>query len=357
VKNNFLRLTPDRASKRGTAWAKSAIGNNWGADSANDEEISATMTFRISGQGAKLFGDGIGLWLTQLSRQTAGELHGITSDFVGLGIVIDTFKNVEHGSKHRDITVMLNDGTIPYKIGDNDDPIGCNVAGLRFHEERDDFSVFNTSRLRILLNRDRLILEVDAGSKNEWTTCVTVNDLDKKLPKNWLRKARFGISGTTGQLADNHDILSLQVHDSHSEGKIAAVRQHVLLNEGSDEITKVVHDLEHQLTSIVEKLENTISKLQKQEAAVEQRVIDLEKTMKETLGKEFMQKMEARITNLERKLDRKMQNTINSKIEKDFAGLDTGGWKKPFIFLIIMLAILGGLGYKKYRYLIKSHLL
>ena len=315
------------------------------------------MTFRISGQGAKLFGDGIGLWLTQLSRQTAGELHGITSDFLGVGIIIDTFKNVEHGSKHRDITIMVNNGEEAYKIGDSDDPIGCNIAGLRFHEERDDFSVFNTSRLRLLLNRDRLIIEIDAGSTNEWETCATISQLDKKLPKNWLRKARFGISGTTGQLADNHDILSLQVHDSHSEGKVAAVRQHVLLNEGADELTKIVHDLEHQLTSIVEKLENTISKLQKQEGVLEDRINELEKDMKKSLGKEFMAKMEQRTTNLERKMDRKMQNTINAKVEDATANFDTGGWKKPFVMMIVLIVLVGGFGYKKYRYLIKSHLL
>jgi hypothetical protein len=74
------------------------------------KEISAILTFRISGQGKKLFGDGIGLWLTQFNRQQQGNLHGIDGKFVGISVIIDTFKNVEHGGKHRDVTILVNNG-------------------------------------------------------------------------------------------------------------------------------------------------------------------------------------------------------------------------------------------------------
>lgn len=201
----------------------------------------------------KLFGDGIGLWLTQFNRAQQGNLHGMNGQFVGISVVIDTFKNVEHGGKHRDVTILVSDGEKEITIGDDDNPIGCNVEGLRYHEDRDDFSVFNTSRLRLLLNEDRLIVEVDPKSTNHWETCGTVKDLKKKLPKGFLKKARFGLSGTTGQLADNHDVLSLLVHDSHSEGKVFAVQQHEE-NESVDELQKIVHDLEHQLTAMSEKV-------------------------------------------------------------------------------------------------------
>ena len=102
VKSAFVRLTPDRQSKRGTLWSRESIGPL--------NELSATLTFRISGQGKKLFGDGIGLWLTQYTRQQPGNVHGLDASFTGVGIIIDTFKNVEHGKNHRDITVIVNDG-------------------------------------------------------------------------------------------------------------------------------------------------------------------------------------------------------------------------------------------------------
>ena len=93
VKKTFIRLTPDRQSKRGTLWARSNVGTF--------SEISATMTFRISGQGSKLFGDGIGLWLTTSPRPSQGSLHGMDPKFEGVAIIIDTFKNVEHGQQVR----------------------------------------------------------------------------------------------------------------------------------------------------------------------------------------------------------------------------------------------------------------
>jgi hypothetical protein len=102
IKQNFARLTTDRQSKRGTLWSKSPVGAF--------REISAILTFRISGQGKKLFGDGIGLWLTQFNRQQQGSLHGIDGKFVGVSVIIDTFKNVEHGGKHRDVTILVNNG-------------------------------------------------------------------------------------------------------------------------------------------------------------------------------------------------------------------------------------------------------
>ena len=247
-------------------------------------------------------------------------------------------------------------------IGDDENPIGCNVDGLRYHEDRDDFSVFNTSRLRLLLNENRLIVEVDAKNTNEWQTCGTVSNLKKRLPKGFLEKARFGLSGTTGQLADNHDVLSLLVHDSHSEGKVFSVQQHEE-NESVDELQKIVHDLEHKLTSITEKLQNTIEKLQQQESLVEDRVKVLEGTLLDGVNS----KMEKRITNLEKQLDRKMQRQVNKQAKglKDdmdalrdgFDGIDNGGWKTPFFFLILIVFAVGFWGYRHYRKLIKSHLL
>lgn len=55
---------------------------------------------------------------------------------------------------------------------------------------------------------------IDATNSGEWTECVKVNDIG--LPGNWLRRAYLGLSASTGQLADNHDIISLATFsDSH----------------------------------------------------------------------------------------------------------------------------------------------
>jgi mannose-binding lectin 2 len=55
VKKNFIRLTPDRQSKKGYIWNNELIAR---------DSISIILTYRISGTGKTWFGDGIGLWLT-----------------------------------------------------------------------------------------------------------------------------------------------------------------------------------------------------------------------------------------------------------------------------------------------------
>ena len=43
----------------------------------------------------------------------------------------------------------------------------------------------------------------------EYTDCAVL-DNPVGLSKDWLKKAHIGITATTGALADNHDIISLQ---------------------------------------------------------------------------------------------------------------------------------------------------
>ena len=38
-------------------------------------------------------------------------IHTIIHMHTGVGVVFDTFKNTEHGAKHRDVAVFVNDGT------------------------------------------------------------------------------------------------------------------------------------------------------------------------------------------------------------------------------------------------------
>ena len=45
VNKHFIRLTPDRQSKRGHIWSKNTIGRN---------EFSAILKFRVSGQGKRM---------------------------------------------------------------------------------------------------------------------------------------------------------------------------------------------------------------------------------------------------------------------------------------------------------------
>jgi lectin, mannose-binding 2 len=49
---------------------------------------------------------------------------------------------------------------------------------------------------------------MDLQGNGEYIDCAIVDN--PSLPPEWLKKAHVGITATTGALADNHDIISLQ---------------------------------------------------------------------------------------------------------------------------------------------------
>jgi len=198
VNKNFIRLTPDRQSKKGSIWSRKPLGV---------PSFSAILQFRISGQGKNFFGDGIAFWITQHGYNIDGILHGSTESFVGIGIVFDTFKNTENLAAHRDVTILINDGRRTYEAM-TEDVLGCS-ARVRYHAERADFSVTDSSRAKVVLEHKKLHVYIDADNSNNWESCVMVEDVD--LPDNWTSRAYVGLTATTGALADNHDIISLKV--------------------------------------------------------------------------------------------------------------------------------------------------
>jgi hypothetical protein len=53
---------------------------------------------------------------------------------------------------------------------------------------------------------------VDARNSGEWTHCVQLHGLE--IP-DWPREAHIGLTASTGQLSDNHDVLSLVTFSDH----------------------------------------------------------------------------------------------------------------------------------------------
>jgi len=202
LQENFLRLTNDRASKRASAWATARVPlDDW----------SATIRFRVSGQGRRLFGDGLAFWFTKHSAHKDGPLHGFTDTFTGFGVVFDTFVNTEPGHVHKDVQIVSSDGKAPRKLDDS--PVGCD-ADFRYWEGRDDWSVYNHSAVRIRFAGGRVSVWMDAKATGAWAPCIT--DAAVAAPEGWWREAEgsggawMGLTATTGELADNHDVLSVQ---------------------------------------------------------------------------------------------------------------------------------------------------
>eukprot|EP01038_Epipyxis_sp_PR26KG_P011075 gene11075-14869_t len=293
VNSNFVRLTPDRQSKIGSLWSRRALGV---------PSFSAILKFRISGQGKNFFGDGIGMWIVQQGYYGRGDVHGFQESFIGIGIIFDTFKNTENLSAHRDVTLLINDGEKTYEMMTTDVK-GCN-ANFRYHNERADFSVTDASRAKIVINDTSLSIMIDAKNIDVWEECVTVNDIG--LPHQWLLESHIGFTATTGQLADNHDLISFksfsdnavmeseESKDRHKklfslnmtaehkpEDLISDVK--VIENAINDVMVKLEvldHHVEHQMAAVADHVKNLLVKLEKKEENAESRIEELENLVK-----------------------------------------------------------------------------
>jgi mannose-binding lectin 2 len=372
VNNNFIRLTPDRQSKKGALWSRRSV---------NVPNFTAILKFRISGQGKNFFGDGIGMWIVQQSYYTEGNLHGFQEKFVGVGIIFDTFKNTESISTHRDVTVLVNDGTKTYEMM-TENVQGCNT-NVRYHADRADFSVLDASRAKISIDDNKLEIMMDPKNANEWEACVTIPRLN--LPSGWLAKSYVGLTATTGQLADNHDIIYLKTSSDAEllERKEEEAKIHFGLDEdlsSAEKFNRLVdvtnklidahetldHHVEHQLASVVDHIKNLIGKLEKREDKSETRLTNLEEIIKKevegsletrlsALEMQMKGSVERKMTNIESALDRKMARIETKTTE--LAQNNAGGWKLPFMILVVIIATAAGGLYYFYRRLLKMHIL
>ena len=203
VNRHFVRLTPDRQSKRGYIWGKEKLAI---------KEFAAVLTFRISGQAKAWFGDGLALWLTT-SQYVQGDNHGFIGDFKGVGVVFDTFVNEEHSGGHKDVTFFENDGTKTLDQLYDMQKVGCMAPGIRYHEKNAAFSPsLNMSRARITYTPidQQFSIMIDADASGNWFNCynqrLTIGD-------DWIQDAYVGITASTGGLADNHDVIAFTVYE------------------------------------------------------------------------------------------------------------------------------------------------
>jgi len=144
-------------------------------------------------------------------------------------VVFDTFKNSETLALHKDVTVVVNDGTRDAE-GLLNEAAGCS-GDVRYHEARGDFSVASSSRAKVVVGTAvkeggggtlELSVLLDARNAGDFTECAVVT-LPPTLDAAWLRRVHLGVTASTGQLADNHDVLSLDVfgdadaHDAYEQ--------------------------------------------------------------------------------------------------------------------------------------------
>lgn len=362
VHKKFTRLTPDRQNKRGWIWSQDKFEKN---------KMSMIITFRVSGQAARWYGDGIGLWITEANNYMEGNNHGFVEKYNGVGVVFDTFVNSDHKGGHKDVSVYVNDGNRDSDYFNDNPKMGCNVPSIRYHEKNDAFKPsVNASRAKIVIDNSQFTVEMDPYNVGDWIPCYS-QDLASVLRPGFLGRSTIGLTASTGSLADNHDILSLLIwddldheehhgHDEFTRDKLetamngfnlfemekAGASKEDLIHEMQNQLEDMSENFDHKLAQLKESSENTIGKLREQEAQDEQRIRELERIVNA--------KLDAKVKDSMGDIHEKIDKTIKKSAEKAGAG---GGWKLPFFFIIVLLAGIGGFGYKKYQELRKSHLL
>lgn len=194
--DKYIRLTSDRPSQEGWIFSRVPLtATNW--------EIE--VEFAIHGQG-NLHGDGFAMWLTK-QRASPGQVFGSVDRFEGLGIFFDTYKNNRPGTVFPYVMAMVGDGIKPYdKANDGKDNefMGCSARGIR------GASVPTKARLTYFQDKS-LKLELQYKADDQWELCFETNE-----PPMIPSVAYLGFSAETGELSDNHDIISVNTKNLYN---------------------------------------------------------------------------------------------------------------------------------------------
>lgn len=194
--SRYIRLTSDRPSQTGWLWSRVPLtATNW--------EIE--VEFKIHGKN-QLYGDGFAMWITK-DRAKEGPVFGSADRFEGLGIFFDTYKNNRPGVVFPLVMGMVGDGKLSYDKdtdGKSTELAGCSARGIR------QASVPTKFRLTYFQDK-HLKLELQYKSEGEWTLCFETND-----PPAIPQVAYLGFSAETGELSDNHDIISIEAKNLYT---------------------------------------------------------------------------------------------------------------------------------------------
>jgi len=395
IEKNYIRVANDRASKKGWIYNTAPTSN---------KKWTLEMKFRISGQGQRLYGDGLALWLTSTARsdyQRGGSLFGAPNKINGFGILFDTYKNAETGNLHKDIMLLANDGTKEAEMH-KVIPTGCN-SNYRMWEQRDDFSAtqFSIAVVEFDAQQRKLNVRIDEDGSGRMRDCFEyVFPTEGADALGDLGRMHLAISSSTGQLADNHDVLSVQlsefgdkeagqVDDEVDPDKLGLrvspdvmryVKAQMALLEAK--LTEMDHDVEHKLDGIGDTLTATTDALKKSEAedrvrieALEKRIVTkiegtLEEAMDELVGDMVEEIMDTKLEEHGDDLkDMVMEHVEESQTDliKEITGdvlnsalmegvASNSGWMLPFFVLTIAMSTVTYVAWTKWRKLMKSHL-
>lgn len=145
-----------------------------------------------------------------------GPVFGHSDNFEGLGIFVDTYKNNRPGVVFPYVMAMYGDGKTSYnKDNDGKDGefAGCSARGIRHASV--------PTKLRLTYFQDKSIkLELQYKTEDEWVLCFETNE-----PPQIPSVTYLGFSAETGELSDNHDIISVKAKNLYVSGSNQGSKQ------------------------------------------------------------------------------------------------------------------------------------
>ncbi|KAK0486482.1 legume-like lectin family-domain-containing protein [Armillaria novae-zelandiae] len=191
--NKHIRLTRDRPSQMGYLWSRLPL------TTAN---FVIEIEFKVTGESNNLYGDGLAIWLTK-ERAEPGPVFGSKDSFTGLGLFLDTYANSRHPYAFPRITGMLGDGNTQYDFGKDGDKQGIGACSLNFRRTN------VATKMKITYIKDTVLdVKLQYKAWDDWTDCFRADGVS-------LPTAPFlGMSAMTGDVSDNHDIISVSTHSA-----------------------------------------------------------------------------------------------------------------------------------------------
>ncbi|CAM9351291.1 unnamed protein product [Choristocarpus tenellus] len=235
---------------------------------------------------------------------------------------------------------------------------GCN-AHVRYYENRDDFEAATlSSRLKVEVENGKMSVEIDYKNTGQWVECAEV--ILPPMDKGWVKSSHIGLTASTGELSDNHDVLRLDTFVSSNDAQIGENEpksQSAVQVEPDSPMEERVALLETMVNALLIKLELMDHHQEHNVAKVDEHMMELfeklaanEKTLRTTVVS-----TEVKVEQLEKKVSDHVETRLESGLGE--AALMSRGWKMPFAVLVIGLVAAGVWCYRLYQHLRKSHLL
>jgi len=193
---------------------------------------------------------------------------------------------------------------------------------------------------------------------------------DVEIPAN----AYFGVSSATGDLVDNHDIIAFNVrnlaeikdpeadYDAWAQADLDQQKQ--LLEEFDlrpaeamqRDYQRVLRAQAAAIKGLTQDVEKLKQQLEFQMAALNAGIVSAKKNLDaktEAIG-EVTKQIEEQ-TSMKAKLESHAESM--SALRKSVEAAGSGGSSLQFYFLLLCIVALAGVGYNRYRKIMKSHLL